>query len=181
MCQNGTEIWTGIPFVYDTLKMFTNRNNTKAMTLIRYNNGYPRFFTVPRRDDVFKKEIDQWFENNRNFKQSLPAVNVKETEDGYELEVAVPGMNKSDFKVEFDHDVLTISSEKEHKNEEEGKDGKYTKREFRYQSFKRSFLLPEGKVDGEKIQARYENGILYLNLPKKEEAKPKPARLIKVA
>lgn len=146
------------------------------MTLIRFNNGLPRFF-----DDTMTKEMDQWFEKNRRFNPNVPAVNIKETEDGFELEVAVPGMKKEDFKVELDHDVLTISSENEHKNEEKDKDGKYTKREFRYQSFKRSFRLPKGVVDGEKIQAKYENGILYLGLPKKEEAKPKPARQIEVA
>lgn len=146
------------------------------MTLIRYNNRFPRFF-----DDFLSKELDNWFEGNHSTKATLPAVNIKETEGGYELEVAVPGMKKEDFKVELNHDVLTISSEKEHKNEENDKEGKYTKREFRYQAFKRSFQLPEGKVDGEKIQAKYEDGILYLSLPKKEEVKPKPARQIEVA
>lgn len=146
------------------------------MTLIRFNNRFPRFF-----DDTLTKEMDQWFEKNRGFNPTVPAVNVKETEDGFALEVAVPGMKKEDFKVELDHDILTIFSEKEDKKEEKDKEGKYTQREFSYQSFKRSFRLPKGVVDREKIQARYENGILYLNLPKKEEVKPKPARQIEVA
>ncbi len=144
------------------------------MTLITYNNRFPRFF-----DDFFTKTLDQRW--NNNISTSLPAVNVKETEGGFELEVAAPGLKKEDFKVELNKDVLTISSEKEYKNEEKDQEGKYTKREFKYQSFQRSFRLPEGVVNGEKIQAKYENGILYLSLPKREEAKPKAARLIDVA
>ncbi len=145
------------------------------MTLIRYNNRFPAFF-----DDFLTKDVEKWFDGNNGFNTSLPAVNVKESEEGYEVEVAAPGMSKEDFKVEVEHDVLTISSEKEQKNEEK-EEGKYTKREFSYQSFQRSFRLPEGQVDGDKIKARYENGILHLSLPKREEVKPKPARLIKVA
>ncbi len=145
------------------------------MTLIRYNNRFPGFF-----DEFLTKDVEKWFDGNNGFNTALPAVNVKESEEGYEVEVAAPGMNKEDFKVEVDHDVLTISSEKEQKNEED-EEGKYTKREFRYQSFQRSFRLPEGQVDGDKIKARYENGILHLSLPKREELKPKPARLIKIA
>lgn len=150
------------------------------MTLISYNNTFPKFFAVPGRDKFFTRDVDHWFTNEKN-KALLPAVNVKEKESGYELEVAAPGRKKEDFKIELNQDVLTISSEKEHKKEEKDKDGTYTQREFSYQSFSRSFRLPKGKVDGEKIQARYENGILHLSLPKKEEAKPKPARLIEIA
>lgn len=146
------------------------------MTLISYNNAFPKLF-----DDFFTRDIDHWFNNEKSPKATLPAVNVKVNEDSYALEVAVPGRKKEDFKIELNQDVLTISSEKEHKKEEKDKEGNYTQREFSYQSFQRSFRLPKGKVDSEKIQARYEDGILHLSLPKKEEAKPKPARQIEIA
>ena len=94
------------------------------------------------------------------------------------MEVAAPGFEKGDFKLEVDHDLLTISSEK--KVENETKDGEqFTKREFSYQSFSRSFTLPN-TADGERIEANYDNGILRITIPKKEEAKPKPSRVIEI-
>ena len=146
------------------------------MTLIRYNDLFPRFF-----DDNFTKEVDQWFGNGQQRQASVPAVNVKEEADAYQVEVAVPGMKKEDFKVELDHDLLKISAHQEDKKEEKDEAGKYTRREFRYQSFERSFRLPKNQVNGDKIEARYEDGILHLHLPKREEAKVKPARLIDIA
>jgi HSP20 family protein len=107
-------------------------------------------------------------------------VNVKENENEFQIEVAAPGMKKDDFKVNFDNGRLTISSEsREEKSEKDG--GKYTRREYRYQSFQRSFTVPESVVDGEKIQARYTDGILNISLPKREEVKPKPAKEIKIS
>jgi HSP20 family protein len=92
--------------------------------------------------------------------------------------VAAPGFEKGDFKLQLDHDMLTISSEK--KVENETKDGeRFTKREFSYQSFSRSFTLPQ-TADGDRIQASYDNGILNVVIPKKEEAKPKPTRMIEI-
>jgi HSP20 family protein len=147
------------------------------MTLVRYNNWFPRFF-----DDNFTKELDQWFGHEGNsFKSTMPAVNVKESENAFEVEVAVPGMKKEDFKVELNNDVLTIAAKQEDKKEEKDSEGKYTRREFHYHSFQRSFRLPKNQVDGDHIAAKYENGVLYLNVPKKEEAKQKPARLIEIA
>lgn len=145
------------------------------MTLIRYNNRFPKFF-----DDFFGKELDEWVSGN-NARTSLPAVNVKETENGFDVEVAAPGLKKEDFKVEIENDLLIISSEKKEKHEEKDKDGKYTQREFSYQSFKRSFRLPKNAIDADKVQARYEHGVLHLSLPKREEVKPKPARQIEIA
>lgn len=93
--------------------------------------------------------------------------------------MAAPGMNKEDFKVELDGNVLTITSER--KDENETKDGeRYSRREFSYQSFQRSFQLPKEVVDAEKIEAKYENGVLRLLVPKKEEAKPKPPKMIQI-
>jgi len=94
------------------------------------------------------------------------------------VEVAAPGFVKADFKLKVHNDLLTISSEK--KVENEAKEGEqFTKREFSYQSFTRSFTLPE-IADGERIEANYENGILRIVIPKKDEAKPKPARMIEI-
>jgi HSP20 family protein len=94
--------------------------------------------------------------------------------------VAAPGMSKGDFKLNYDNGRLTISSEKKMENEE--KDGDtITRREFSYQSFQRSFTVPETMVNADKISAKYDNGILHVTLPKREEVKPKPAKEIKIA
>ena len=128
---------------------------------------------------------DDWFDSSlANWKSSgttLPAVNVRETNDDFRIEVAAPGMKRDDFKVELDNNVLTISSQREDKREESQKDGSYTRREFSYQSFQRSFTLPENKVEGDKIGAAYVDGILKITIPKKEEAKVKPAKQIAVS
>ena len=88
-------------------------------------------------------------------------------------------MNKDDFKVEIDGNLLTIVSEKNHENEvKEGE--RYSRREFSYQSFQRSFQLPKEVVDADKIEAKYENGVLRLLIPKKEEAKPRPPKTIQI-
>ena len=109
---------------------------------------------------------------------SVPAVNVQENDDQYVIEVAAPGMKKDDFKVEVNNDVLTISAEKEEKDEK--KDEGYTRREFCYSSFNRSFAIPKNEVDDSKIDAKYEDGILKIKLHKREEVKPKPARTIEI-
>lgn len=143
------------------------------MKLIRYNTGFPRFF-----DDFVTRDLEQFFDASGLQNRRLPATNVKETEDHFALELSVPGFNKEDFKVELDQHVLTVSVEKEDKQEE--KNDQYVKQEFRYHNFKRSFNLPENAVDGEKIEARYDAGVLYVTLPKREEVKPKPARTIEI-
>ena len=146
------------------------------MTLAkRSDNFLPSFF-----DRFFNSDLMDW--NLTNFSSTnttLPAVNVKETDDDYFIEVAAPGMQKKDFKVNFQNNVLTISSEKEEEKNE--KDDSYTRREFCYQSFQRSFRVPGHDVDSDKISASYADGILIVKLPKREEIKPKPAREIKIA
>ena len=145
------------------------------MTLLRYNDLFPRFF-----DDNYTKELNQRFENKEQPMASVPAVNVKEEADAYQVEVAVPGMKKEDFKVEIDHDLLKISATRKETKNENQKEGRYSRREFFYQSFERNFLLPKNQLNGDKIEARYEDGILHLTLPKLEEVKEKPARLIEI-
>lgn len=121
--------------------------------------------------------------SNRNFSNTattVPSVNVRENDDEYLVEMAVPGMKKEDFQIEVNNNVLTIRSEV--KNEQEKKEGEtYTRREFSYQSFYRSFNLNHQEVDEYKIKATYKDGILSVVLPKKEEAKPKPSRSIKIS
>jgi len=118
-----------------------------------------------------------WFGGMENLNTNLPAVNIKNNTENFELELAVPGGKKDDFKIEVDNDVLTISNEVKSENEETKEN--YSRREFSYSSFKRVFTLPE-TVDGTKIDAAYENGILKLTLPKKEEALPRPKRFITI-
>jgi HSP20 family protein len=151
-----------------------------AMTLARLSdNVFPSFPSFFNR--FFEGDLADW--SNTNFaglNSTLPAVNVKEDDDEYRIEVAAPGMKKEDFKVNYENGRLTISSEiKEEKKE--GKKENYTRREYRYQSFQRSFTVPENMVDSQKIQAVYTDGILNISLPKRDEIKPKPARQIKIS
>ncbi|HKI87990.1 MAG TPA: Hsp20/alpha crystallin family protein [Draconibacterium sp.] len=141
----------------------------------RSENYFPSIF-----DRFFNNDLMDW--NNSNFSNtntSLPAVNVKESEDDFTIEVAAPGMTKKDFNIHFHNNVLTISSEK--KNENEEKKENYTRREFSYQSFQRSFTVADNAVDSDKITAKYNDGILVIHLPKREEVKPKPLKEIKIA
>ncbi len=107
----------------------------------------------------------------------LPSVNIEETKDGYHISLAAPGLKKDDFKIDVDRNILTISSEKEEDKEE--KDFQYTRREYNYSSFSRSFTLPEG-VLYDKIDAKYEDGILQLKLPVNESFKKNLTRHIEV-
>ncbi|WNJ18005.1 Hsp20/alpha crystallin family protein [Pontibacter sp. G13] len=107
-----------------------------------------------------------------------PAVNVKETDTTFELELVAPGFSKEEIKLEIDQDLLTLKAD--HTDTQENQGETFTRREFRKQSFKRAFQLPE-TVNTEEISAKYENGILHVVLPKQEAAIPAPARLIDIA
>ncbi|WP_420602422.1 Hsp20/alpha crystallin family protein [Flagellimonas sp.] len=140
------------------------------MSLVKRNN----LFFPSLMNDLFTPD---WFGGVDNWNPSVPAVNIKDNTDGFELELAVPGAKKEDFKVEVDNDILTISSEAKSENEETKEN--YTRKEFTYSSFNRAFTLPE-TVDGTKIDAKYEDGILRVILPKKDEALPEPKRMISI-
>jgi HSP20 family protein len=144
------------------------------MSLVRFSKNYPSLF-----DRFFDNDLFDW--SNRNFSTTnttLPSVNIRESKESFEVEVAAPGLNKNDFKIELNHDLLTVSSEK--KVEHETKDDQhFTCREFSYQSFNRSFTLPN-IADSEKIEAKYENGILKVTIPKKEEVIAKLNRVIDI-
>lgn len=129
-------------------------------------------------DDIFNRDLPSVFTSNFNTGITLPKVNIKETADAYMVEMAVPGLKKRDFQIDIDNRVLSISTET--KEENEHKEENYTLREFGYSSFKRTFTLPES-VNDEKINANYNEGVLSILLPKKEEAKQKPARSIKIS
>lgn len=146
------------------------------MTLARISDRM--FPTIPSfLDNFFSKDLMNW--NSSNFSETnstLPAVNIRESEESFMIEVAAPGLSKEDFKVNLEGNRLEISSEKK----EEINDKEFARHEFSYQSFLRSFTLPEGIVDPEKIAAKYTDGILHITIPKREEAKPKPARRIEI-
>ncbi len=147
------------------------------MSLIKRDERIPSWSGFM--NEFFNRDWMDW--NQHNFSTTnttLPSVNIKESTDDFEVEMAAPGFSKEDFKIELNNNVLCISSEKE-VNDETKKDQEFTKHEFSYQSFSRTFTLPN-IVDNEKIGAKYENGILKVTIPKREEAKPKPARLIKI-
>ncbi|WP_458629127.1 Hsp20/alpha crystallin family protein [Winogradskyella sp. PC D3.3] len=129
-------------------------------------------------DDLFNRDLPSVFTSNFNTGLTLPKVNIKETADAYMVEMAVPGLKKSDFQIDIENQVLSISTETKEESEQKGEN--YTRREFGYASFKRTFSLPE-TVEEEKIEANYRDGILSIHLPKKEEAKQKPPRTIKIS
>jgi HSP20 family protein len=148
-------------------------------TLVRQNATL--FPSLPSLlEDFFNRDWADSTLANRNYSATLPAVNVRETNEDYLIEVAAPGMRRDEFKVELDNNVLTISSQREEKQEEHDESRNYTRREFNYQSFQRSFTLPENEVEGEKIAARYVDGILHITVPKKDDAKVKPIRQITI-
>ncbi|RAJ16160.1 Hsp20/alpha crystallin family protein [Olleya aquimaris] len=129
-------------------------------------------------DDLFSRNLGNEFMSNFNTGMTLPAVNIKNSNDEFIVEMAVPGLKKSDFDINLDEKVLTISAETQNQNEEEHQN--FTRREFGYSSFKRTFTLPE-TVETEKINAKYHDGILEVHLPKREEAKKKPPKTIKIS
>lgn len=132
-----------------------------------YNGILDRFFR-----DNFN---DLW---NTNIMETLPLVNIKENKDSFNIEMAAPGLKKEDFKIDVEGNLLTISSEKETEKKEEDKS--YSKREYNYSSFSRSFTLPE-TANAEKINAKYVDGVLHLFVPKKEEAVKAKSKKIAVA
>jgi HSP20 family protein len=121
---------------------------------------------------------DDFFPVLQNRTSSMPAVNIKEDDKKYSLELAVPGIDKKDLKIDINEDVLTISSEQKHETEEKGNG--YKRKEFSYTSFCRSFYIPEN-VNKDKIEASYKDGILTVGLPKQEEEKSKITRQISIS
>lgn len=146
------------------------------MSLIKRDVGYAptlsNFF-----DDFFTRDLFNW-PSSSSTGTSIPKVNIYETDSEFHVEMAAPGMSKDDFKVELDNNMLTISSQLETEKDDEKKN--YQRREYSFQSFVRTFHLPDS-AEYEKINAKYEDGVLNLVIPKKEEAKRKPVRTIKIS
>jgi HSP20 family protein len=144
-------------------------------TLTKRNNGtFPSLFS-----DFFN--TNRFFETSiaeQNLFKSIPSVNIVENDNTYRIELAAPGMTKTDFKVNVEKNILTISAEK--KSESKQKSERYTRQEFSYTSFSRSFQLPEEAQDNA-ITGKYEGGILKLNVPKKAGAKKTPPKEIKIS
>lgn len=145
----------------------------------RKNADFPSIF-----DELFQTDWFGGIANQVANQTNIPATNIKETADNFILEVAAPGKTKEDFVLALDHDVLTISTETKKEdvaesNSAEAKE-KYTRKEFSFESFKRSFKLPQ-TVNREEINATYTNGILQVALPKREEDKVKPKRTIEIS
>jgi len=137
------------------------------MTLVKFNPTKNTSSVNPWFTDVFESVFNDPILTDR-LPNRNPAVNIAETDGDFQIELAVPGMKKEDFKISIDKNVLSISSEKKNENVQEGK--KFSKREFSYASFTRSFNLPE-TIDQSKVDAAYSDGILKLTVAKKEEAK----------
>lgn len=133
---------------------------------------------MPFAFDHFFKPWNEWFDGGMLPRSiNMPAVNITENKADFQVSMAVPGMKKDDFRIDVDGNMLTISSKKEETKEE--KDKKFTRKEYNYSSFSRSFTLPE-EINKEKIEARYEDGVLHITLPRKEEAKTITAQHIAV-
>ena len=148
-------------------KLLKRENLLPAWTSDLFDTGR---FLSPRLFDFSGDAFD--------FANRVPSVNITENEKEFKIEMAAPGLERKDFKVEVENGVLCISSEKEKESKEEKKN--YTRREYSYNSFSRSFTLPDYSLP-DKINAKYENGVLNITLPKKEVAVSKPVKEIKVS
>ena len=135
------------------------------MTLVKFNNKTRN--TAPYFNNVFDSLFSEALEKNQSIKK-VPNVNIYEAANEYKIELAAPGLSKEDFKIDLKKDNLSVWAEKKVENVEAQKD--YTRKEFEYNSFARSFILPEG-VDVDKISAEYINGILHITMGKLDEAK----------
>lgn len=146
------------------------------MTLVKSNKN----------TDLFPSLLSDFFDNDKffgnrffekEFNASLPAVNIKEDNKQFDIEFAAPGFSKADFRIDVEQNVLTVSAEKKEEKNEENK--RFTRKEFSYNTFSRSFTLPQS-VNADKIDAKYTDGLLHLQIPKKEETKTVAKKQIKV-
>jgi HSP20 family protein len=137
------------------------------MTLVKFNPAKNTASVNPWFTDVFESVFNDSHLTDRLVSR-VPAVNISESDTDFLIELAVPGLKKEDFKISIDKNILSVSAEKKNENNQEGK--KFSKREFSYTSFTRSFTLPE-TIDYSKIDAEYVDGLLKLTVAKKEEAK----------
>ena len=135
-----------------------------------------------KQSPFFPSLVDEFVNRDWNielpsFPTTVPAVNIIEKETEYKIELAVPGMRKDHFEIEMEEGILSISANQD--EEKTSEKGKFTRREFSYNSFRRSFTIPES-VDPAKIDANYTEGVLFISLPKRKEALPQPKKLINI-
>ena len=135
-----------------------------------------------KQSPFFPSLVDEFVNRDWNielpsFSTTVPAVNIIEKETEYKIELAVPGMRKNHFEIEMEEGILSISANQD--EEKTSEKGKFTRREFSYNSFRRSFTIPES-VDPAKIDANYTEGVLFISLPKRKEALPQPKKLINI-
>ena len=151
-------------------------------TLVKRNGGLS---ILPELPSVFQEPLlRDWFNWSHGGSDqevnTLPSVNIREHDDKFEITVAAPGMTRNDFKVELDNNRLIISGETKMDNEQK-ENGNYIRKEFSYRSFVRTFTLAEKYVAGEKIQAKYSDGLLHITVPKTAEAKTKAVKTIQIS
>lgn len=163
------------------IEFMFNLKKIEKMTLVKFKNGLGSGSSLPDLDrplgfpSFFSDTLERlWSDDTINW---MPAVNIRERDEDFVIDLAVPGMNKQDFSVEVDNGILTVSGER--KEESENRDDRHTRREFHYGSFRRNFSLPE-TADPEKVNATYKDGILTLSVMKREEQKRKPRRQINI-
>ena len=140
------------------------------MTLVKFSNGNKSQALSPLFNDVFESFFNRDSYVSDRLISRVPAVNIAESENEYHIELAVPGMKKEDFKINLDKNILSISAESKTENEETSQDKKYNRREYSYNSFVRTFTLPDS-ADYANISAEYSDGILKVSVAKKEDAK----------
>jgi HSP20 family protein len=146
------------------------------MNVVKFNPFFPARGLGNIIDDVFNRSISELV--GSDFALNVPSVNISETAESFILEFAAPGLDKKDFNISIENNQLTVSAEKRAEKDEK-EEGKWTRREFNYSGFRRSFTLTDD-VMADKIEAAYDKGILMLTLPKKEEARVKPALSIEI-
>lgn len=152
------------------------KTNTDNKTSSRTNTALSNFMPRPLFDDFFGRDLFDWAGWSTD--TTTPSVNIVESDEDFRVEMAAPGMKKSDFQVRLDNDTLVIESERQ--EEEVNENDRFTRKEFSYNAFKRSFHLPN-TVESDKIKAEYKDGLLKLMIPKKEEAKRKPVKTIEIS
>jgi HSP20 family protein len=158
------------------LSNMSNQQKHKNMNMLKFSPGRRMF------PSSFFGALPAYYEDvfsGKDFASFVPSVNISENDKAWSLEVSAPGFSKEDFKINLDKEVLTVSAE--HKAEANKDEKNYTRREFAYGSFSRTFRIKENTVDMEKIGATYENGILNVVLPKKEVAPEKAVKEIRIS
>jgi HSP20 family protein len=147
------------------------------MNLIKFNKPVRRNALGHVLDDFFNRSLTDFV--NDDFSITSPATNIIQNEDAFVIELAAPGLKKEDFDIKVDKDLLTITSESSTETSEHDEKTNYSKREFNYSSFSKSFHLPES-IDADNIAANYDNGVLKLTLKVREEAKVKEPKKIEI-